>query len=150
MIYKLSWDVWRCRSPGQWSQISLTPSPANLVTKGCLSACCGFLCEHTFSSGLGFLFTPNPLSPNFPSPPLAFFLDLEQALLCEVLVMPSQACVCPQRLKITHPGGALWPDVLFLACVPWGRVMETALWPTLEPLHLYIDEYSRCFHDCRV
>lgn len=67
----------KARSPEQLSQVSLTPATAYLVTKGCLSDWCGFLCEHTFSSVLGVFFTPNSLFPNFPLPPLAFFLDLE-------------------------------------------------------------------------
>lgn len=47
-------------------------------------------------------------------------------------------------------GVDLWPHVLFLVCLPWGRVMEIALWPTLQPLQLYIDVYLSYFHNCRV
>lgn len=55
--------------------------------------------------------------------------------------MQFHACLC-LSLNVTQPGGGLAASCAFLVCLTWGRVMEIALWPPLEPLHLYIDVYS--------
>lgn len=92
-------------------------------------------------------FKPNPLSPNFPLPPLAFFLDLEYFGFWGPDATPVSA---HRGWMLLSLGVDLWPHVLFLVCLTWGRLMEIALWPTLEPLHLCIDAYSWYFHNCMV
>lgn len=100
------------KSPRQLSQVSLTPATAYLVTKGCLSDWCGFLCEHTFSSVLGFLLRQTLCSPTSHCPLLHFSL-IWSTLVFEVLVMRYHACLCPQRVNVTQRGGGLLASFAF-------------------------------------